>query len=104
MTRLKNLREGMEFVFERGTLTLGLKADSSPRLDGQPVVMDGSYATTIAGAFRCFWTSFLRGLEEHVPNDTSAYRSLPTTEWVAGIYEAMQRPSAPTVRLAAAGL
>ena len=89
MSRLRNLRERIEFVFEDGTVTLGLKAHSVPRLNGNELPVPPGFATTIIGGFRCYWNAFLRGLDDGRPNETSAHDSRQTTEWVEGIYEAM---------------
>jgi UDP-N-acetyl-2-amino-2-deoxyglucuronate dehydrogenase len=107
ISRLKSLPDVFQFHFENAVVALPTKPQfplvlksSQPDASWQAIVPDefaAEAAHNINTAFALFWECFLNGIQNEVPNLTSACTSVITSKWVEQIYNSM--PSAFESRL-----
>jgi len=92
LSRLRPVRSGFRFVFERSTVSFGLGPEAlltaSPRCGGAALelTVPTGGATTINQAFSMLWAEFIDGLQRKKQTPASAATSLLTSQWVDQIY------------------
>jgi predicted dehydrogenase len=91
ISRLRPLRSGFTFTFERSTVAFGIGPDATltaTARDGGPSLLleAGGGARTASQAFSALWASFLRGRALEQRSAASASTSVLTACWVDGIY------------------
>jgi len=99
VSTLRNLRNGVQLVFEHASVECnmspggkidlfdnsGKRLDLNVALSGTPG-SDSKHTNSITAAFYLFWSDFLVAISTQTPNRTSAVNSLLTSSWIEQIY------------------